>query len=267
MTRVRPPVAAGTFYPGRAGALASLVDRLLEAAQLPDGGLPEVLIVPHAGYEYSGPVAAVGYAALRRQELPSRLVLLGPAHFWPLHGTAVPAADAWATPLGEVAIDAELREAAGERGAVIDDRPHADEHALEVQLPFLQRLAAVDLEVLPVAVGIADPGAVADLVAALSGGLGATIVVSTDLSHYHDAETARRLDRRTADAIVARDPSAIGTEDACGVHALRGVLEHARRSDLGVRMLDLRTSADTAGDPRRVVGYGAFALGAAGGGA
>lgn len=260
--RVRPPAAAGTFYPADPATLAGTVDRLLAEAVAPsDGGAPVALIAPHAGYVYSGPIAATAYATLRRhREAFDRVAILGPAHFVPLLGTAVPSADAWATPLGEMPVDDGLRDAALEQRAPRDDGPFAPEHSIEVQLPFLQRLCSVALPVLPVAVGIASPGSVAELVAALGSVPATLVVVSTDLSHYRDDATAKRLDRRTAEAVLARDAAAIGDEDACGVFALRGLTEHARRERLDVRLLDLRTSADTAGDPTAVVGYGAFAL-------
>lgn len=258
--RVRPPVAAGTFYPATNDALADVVDDLLAAAE-PSELLPEAVIVPHAGYAYSGPIAATAYASLGPvAALIERVVLFGPAHFAMLRGMAVPDAGSWDTPLGAMPIDPQLRETAVGAGAVVDDLPHAPEHSLEVQLPFLQRILRRGTTVLPVAVGTSDPGGVADVMEALWGGSETLVVISTDLSHYHDDETAKRLDRRTADAILARDPGALGPEDACGVHALRGMVELARRRDLEVRLLDLRTSADTAGDPWRVVGYGAFGL-------
>jgi AmmeMemoRadiSam system protein B len=239
-----------------------MVDELLGKAEVSGGSRPEALIVPHAGYAYSGPVAASAYALLRAHaERIRRVVLLGPAHFVPLRGAAVPSSGTWSTPLGEVLVDPELREAALEAGTFADDGPHAPEHALEVQLPFLQRVLADGFTVLPIAVGMTSPEEVAELIAALRAE--ALLVVSSDLSHYHDDATAKRLDRRTADAVCGRDPSRIGLDDACGVYALRGIVEHARRADLDVELLDLRTSADTAGDASRVVGYGAFALRAA----
>lgn len=258
MSGVREAAAAGTFYPAEASELGSVVDALLEGATPPDVGALSAIVVPHAGYVYSGPVAASGFTLLRGREAP-RVAILGPAHFVPLRGTAVPSARAWRTPLGEVPVDAELRELASTCGSSVDDSPHEPEHSLEVQLPFLQRVIEGPLTVLPVAVGVSRAGEVADLIGALLDV--AFIVVSTDLSHYQDDVTAKRLDRRTADAVVARDPDAIRPEDACGVYALRGLVESARREDLVVRLLDLRTSADTAGDPWRVVGYGAFAVG------
>lgn len=259
MSAAREPVAAGTFYPGEVSELAVTVEALLAAASPPTGAeRPSALVVPHAGYVYSGPVAATGYATLRSGTV-SRVAVLGPAHFVPLRGTTVPTCDAWRTPLGEVPIGRELRELALACGSVADDLPHEPEHSIEVQLPFLQRIGGPSLEVLPVAVGVTGAEEVADLIDALLPAC--LVVVSTDLSHYHDDVTAKRLDRRTADAVLARDPDAIGPEDACGGYALRGLVELARREGRDLRLLDLRTSADTAGDPGRVVGYGAFAVG------
>lgn len=249
---VRVPAVAGTFYPADPGELASMVDAMLAGAR--GDGAPAALVAPHAGYVYSGPVAASAYALLRGAEV-RRVAILGPAHFVPLRGCAVPAAEAWATPLGEVPIDAELR---GIAGVTVDDGPHEPEHSIEVQVPFLQRVLPEGFSILPVAVGVCAPAEAADVIGALPAGV--LVVVSTDLSHYHDGATATRLDRRTADAVLALNPDAIGPEDACGVYALRGLVEHVRRRGRSVEVLDLRTSADTAGDPRRVVGYGAFAV-------
>lgn len=254
----RPPAVAGAFYPADPDELAADVDRLLAAAQpVEPGGRPLALVAPHAGYVYSGPVAATAYALLWERAI-ARVALLGPAHFVPLAGAAVTAAAGWRTPLGVVSIDRALRETAVAAGAGVDERVHEPEHAIEVQLPFLQRVLGAGFQALPIAVGVAEGAWVADLIAALLPS--ALVVVSTDLSHYLDDATAKRLDRRTADAVVAREPDRIGHDDACGSFALRGVVELARRDDLTVRLLDLRTSADTAGDPGRVVGYGAFAI-------
>lgn len=260
MKSVREPVAAGLFYPARADALAETVERLLAAADpsLPDGEL-RALIAPHAGYAYSGAVAAAAFATLRPQPGGLRVALLGPSHYVPLRGAAVTAADAWRTPLGTVPVDADLRDAAVEAGAVVDDRPHGEDHALEVELPFLQQQGGGTLRVLPIAVGGTAKESV-PLLATLA--VDALIVVSTDLSHYHDDATARRLDRRTADVVLALDAGAIRDLDACGADALRALLLHARRAGWASTLLDLRTSADASGDPHRVVGYGAFAFSA-----
>jgi AmmeMemoRadiSam system protein B len=218
-------------------------------------------VVPHAAYQYSGQVAATAYALLQDVASIRHVVLLGPAHFVFLTGCAVSGADAWTTPLGAVACDAPLRLLVTEKGASTSDAVHEGEHALEVQVPFLQRILEPGFAILPVAVGRTDPAEVAELISALSAEPDTMVVVSTDLSHYHDEETAKRLDRETARAVVDRDPWGIGEEAACGVFALRAIVEHARRNELGVRLLDLRTSADVAGDRARVVGYGAFAVG------
>ena len=258
--RVRPPAVAGTFYPARPSELVRHIDALLAGAGVSsDGPLPQALVVPHAGTVYSGPVAASAYARLRPHAASiARVVAFGPVHRVAVRGAAVPAADAWATPLGEVPIDAALLARAAARGAAVDDRPHAPEHALEVQLPFLQRVLGAGFTFLPVAVSELSAAAAADLIDEFLGEAGTLVLVSTDLSHYHDLATARRLDRRTADTILAREPEKLSSESACGFYPLRGLLELARREDLAVELLDLRTSGDTSGDPERVVGYGAF---------
>lgn len=261
---IRRAAVAGTFYPSSKSELARHVDTLLDAADRapPGAPIPAALVVPHAGYVYSGPVAATAYARLRGSAASiSRVVAFGPVHHVPVRGAAVPAAGAWATPLGEVPICPVLRERAVARGAAVDDRPHAPEHALEVQLPFLQRVLGPGFGFLPVAVSELSAGETADLIGEFLGEEGTLVLVSTDLSHYHDLAAARRLDRRTADAILSRNTSALSSEDACGFYPLRGLVELARRKSLPLELLDLRTSADTAGDPERVVGYGVFAIG------
>ena len=257
----RPPAVAGSFYPADPVALRRAVaGHLDEAVPPPDVDSPKALIAPHAGYVYSGPIAATAYRTLAPSRATVRRVLLaGPAHFVPLRGVALPSADAFATPLGPVTVDGEARvRALGVDGTVIDDNAHADEHSLEVHLPFITEVLG-ELPVLPLLVGRGEPGVLADVLDALWGGDETRVVVSTDLSHYHDDATAKAIDRETAAAIVARC-EALHPERACGAGAVLGLLEAARRHDLTVRLLDLRTSADTAGDPHRVVGYGAFAL-------
>jgi AmmeMemoRadiSam system protein B len=258
--RVRSPAAAGSFYPGSTDRLALTVDALLEEARVIEiPRPPRAIVVPHAGYQYAGRVAATGYATAARAGVPmERVVLLGPAHFVLLRGIAVPAVDAWRTPLGEVAIDAGLRAAALGAGAVADDGPHAPEHSLEVQLPWLQRLTDGRARVLPVAVGSAVPGAVADFLAAVTADL---VVVSTDLSHYRSDDNARRIDAATLRLVVALSPAAIDDDAACGVYALRGVCAWAARLGLSIERLDYRTSADAGGSRRAVVGYAALAIG------
>jgi AmmeMemoRadiSam system protein B len=258
--RVRPPAVAGRFYPADADELRDLVDRLLGGVRArPRPVLPAALVAPHAGYRYSGAVAATAYA-----QLPAavpRVVLLGPAHRWPLDGMAVPAVDALATPLGTVAVDDDARTAAtAVPGVAVDDRPHDGEHSLETQLPFLQRVLGPEIAVLPVLVGRTEPGSVSALLTALLGVDGALAVVSTDLSHHLDERSAHARDRRTAEAVVARDAGALGPDDACGHHPLRGLLHHAAERGWTVDLLGLATSADSGAERDRVVGYGAFVL-------
>lgn len=258
---VRPPAAAGRFYPADSGELAALVDRLLEAAPepaLPTGRL-RALVVPHAGYVYSGAVAAAGFAAIRAGAADLRVVLLGPSHFVPLRRLALSDAGVWETPLGSVPVDRELCTLARDAGAVADECPHSIDHSLEVQLPFLQRRAGPGLRVVPVAVGPAAE--TAEVVAALAAE--ALIVVSTDLSHYHEDAAARRIDSRTVRVVLALEDTALGDLDACGIHALRALVRHARRAGWTPILLDQRTSADAGGDRRQVVGYAAFAFTAA----
>jgi hypothetical protein len=252
----RRPAVAGRFYPRNPTTLAATVDRLLDAVELPDGEpLAAAYVVPHAGYVFSGPTAALVYARLRRHvEQVERVVLVGPAHFVPLSGCAVPASATWATPLGELPV-ADTGVLADQ--VSIDDGPHAPEHALEVQLPFLQRALGRPVPILPIAVGRAPAEAVASTLAAAAGA-GTVVLCSTDLSHYLDRAAAMDQDARTANAIDELAPERIGIPDACGVFALRGLLSWARAGALRPVLLGLATSADTAGDPYRVVGYGAF---------
>ena len=258
MNGVRPPIAAGYFYPADATRLAEYVDGLLTTARSPfTVGELRALVVPHAGYPYSGAVAATAFATIREDGRRLRVALLGPSHFLPLRRVAVSGARAWRTPLGTVPVDLELRSDAVAAGVVVDDEPHVHDHALEVELPFLQRRIGHELRVLPVAVG-GEAAQTAAVVATLAPH--ALVVVSSDLSHYLDDATARRLDCRTAEAVLALDDGAIRDGDACGADALRGLLAHARRAGWTCTLLDLRTSADATGDREQVVGYGAFAL-------
>lgn len=261
-TRVRPPAVAGRFYPADATLLAETVDRLVADVQvLAEEPVAAAYVVPHEGYPYSGPVAASVYARLRGRAV-RRVVLLGPSHYVPLGSIAAPATSSFATPLGEVPVDPAARALPG---VVVDEVPHAAEHSLEVQLPFLQRVLPGEWTLLPLIVGRVEATAVADLLTELTGGattvdLDTVVLVSTDLSHYLPYDAARWRDRRTASYVLGRDPDAIRRDDACGCYALRGLVEHARVAGRRVRLLDLRNSGDTAGDRSRVVGYGAFAV-------
>jgi AmmeMemoRadiSam system protein B len=258
----RPAAVAGTFYPGDRDVLTATVDGLLDQAAQWSGAPPKALVVPHAGYVYSGPIAASGYAALRAARgRVQRVVLLGPAHFVSLRGLAVPSVDELSTPLGDVPIDADARRAALELpGVVTDDAAHAREHSLEVHLPFLQRVLDDGFSIVPFVVGQAAPETVAAVLDRLWGGDETLVVVSTDLSHYLDHATASARDRTTADAIAAGATDAFSSDAACGAYPVRGLLTAATRHGLHTTVLDVRNSGDTAGSRDRVVGYGAFAL-------
>jgi AmmeMemoRadiSam system protein B len=260
---IRPPAVAGTFYPEDAAILAETLRRLLNSARFKASGgpVPKAIVVPHAGYVYSGPVAASAYArvAAARGHI-ERVVVLGPAHTLTLEDIAASSADGFSTPLGVLEVDCASRDALIGDGLVsIFDLAHLAEHSLEVQLPFIQFVLG-PVKVLPLLIGTASTAAVAQLLGRVWGGAETLVVVSTDLSHYHDRETARRLDSRTAAAIVARNPEAVSPADACGASVLRGLLSFATKREMKVELLDLRTSADTVGNLTRVVGYGSFAL-------
>lgn len=260
---VRPTAVAGTFYPAQPEVLRSALRRSFARAQRPPPGMPtpRALIVPHAGYVYSGPVAASAYLRLRRaQPAIRRVVLLGPSHRVALEGVGVSGADAFATPLGEVPIDDDGRTAALKHRCVeVNDAAHEQEHCLEVQLPFLQTVLS-DFTILPLVVGHASPDEVAEVIEACWTEPDTIVVVSTDLSHYHRYTDAVRLDARTAAAIVAGRPEAIGASDACGAGPLRGLLIAGTDRSVDIEQIDLRNSGDTSGDRHKVVGYGAFAL-------
>jgi len=258
----RPAAVAGRFYPADPAELAAVVDAALGAVEpLAPEPVPKALIVPHAGYMYSGPVAASAYARLLpHRDRIHRVVLLGPAHFVPVAGLAVSDAAAFRTPLGAIAVDGELRRSLLELPQVeVDDHAHAREHSLEVQLPFLQRVLD-RFTILPLLAGRATPFQTADVLARVGNARDTLLVISSDLSHYHDYATAAARDRRTAAAILARDVDGVDAEGACGSAAVRGLIALARRRDLAVRLLDLRSSGDAAGPRDEVVGYGAFAF-------
>lgn len=261
---VRPAAVAGAFYPADPGELRSSVEAALRGADGPtsQASAPKAIVVPHAGYVYSAPIAATAFGQIApAAERIRRVVLVGPSHRVPVSGLAVSGADAFETPLGEVALDDELRALAlGQPVVEVDDRAHALEHSLEVQLPFLQVVLGEGFELLPLVAGLCPAGDVADVLDAVWGGPETLIVISTDLSHYHPHAEASSLDRKTAAAVVAGRVDNVNDLDACGATGLRGIMSAAGRHGLRTELLDLRTSGDTAGDRIRVVGYGAFAL-------
>ena len=258
--RVKPPNVAGMFYSGDGEALRREVDAHLGRASA-GGSAPKAIIAPHAGYRYSGPIAASAYARLKpRAREIRRVVLLGPTHYHPIRGVAVSSAESFETPLGRVPVDAASIGRALELAFVHRLAPAFErEHSLEVHLPFLLRVFP-RFTVVPLLVGKASPAEIDTLLEALWGGPETAIVISSDLSHYLDYESARRLDGKTSDAIAALRHEDIGDEQACGRHAVNGLLHLARRRGLEARALDVRNSGDTAGPRDRVVGYGAYAF-------
>lgn len=264
MTAIRPAAVAGSFYPDDPALLLAVVeDFLAEVPPAPDAGWPKAVIAPHAGYVYSGPVAAHAYARLRPAAgRVRRVVLIGPSHYAGFPGLAAPTAAAFETPLGRVPVEtAALAALADLPQVILTDGPHLREHALEVQLPFLQAVLG-DFAVAPLAVGEAAPAQVAEVLARLWGGPETVIVVSSDLCHYHPDAEARRRDAATAAAIEAFEVDRLGPEDACGYRAVAGLLVEAAARGLAIERLDLRNSGATSGFSREVVGYGAWALGA-----
>lgn len=262
--RVRPPAVAGEFYPAEPRALAAQVDACIAKGRVRDLALrPKAIIAPHAGYAYSGEVAGCAYAQLRRmREEIERVVLIGPSHRVLLRGMATPAVGvtAFSTPLGEVALDTASIERLLDRPWVAAaDEPHAWEHSLEVQLPFLQRVLDAFCLV-PLVAGDASAREVADVLDLVWGGPETLVVVSSDLSHYLDYDTARGRDARTSEAIARLDPEALDEDSACGRVPVRGLLVAARRHGLRAHVIDVRSSGDTAGGRDRVVGYGAYAF-------
>lgn len=260
MNAIRPPAVAGMFYPASPATLRADVDRLLATAPASTMAQPKALIVPHAGYIYSGPTAARAYAALAPWRATiRRVVLLGPTHRVAVRGLALPASEAFATPLGEVRVDAAARAAiAGLPQVVVSETAHAREHSLEVHLPFLQR-ALDDFSLLPLAVGQASPEAVAEVLERLWGGPETLLVISSDLSHFLPYATAQQVDGETCRHILdlAAD---VDPQQACGAFPVNGLLLAAQRHGLRPSLLYLCNSGDTAGDRQRVVGYAAFAF-------
>lgn len=257
------------FYPGDRHALVAEIDDCFAHAASAGSGdaafaagtrWPKALIVPHAGYVYSGPVAATAYARLAAgRDTIRRVVLFGPAHRVAVRGLALPAAERFETPLGSVAIDPEAAAALADLPYVVrSDAVHALEHSLEVQLPFLQTVLR-DFTLVPFAVGHAAPEQVAQVMERLWGGPETIVLVSSDLSHYHPYASAKAIDGDTARTVLALLP-ALDHEQACGATPINGLLQCAPRHGLQVSLLDLRNSGDTAGDRSRVVGYASFAF-------
>jgi len=258
MTQIRPPAVAGQFYPGDPGQLQQAVQQFLAEADS-HGPPPKAIIAPHAGYIYSGPIAASAYKGLEgRKGRISRVVLLGPDHHVGFRGLALSNATAFDTPLGRIPIDTDAEALLADLPQVgVLDAAHRQEHSLEVQLPFLQELLG-DFKLVPIVVGEATTAEVDQVLERLWGGDETLIVVSSDLSHYQDYQTARDMDAHTSEAIEALRPDALEHGDACGRNPIRGLLDAARRHGLQAETVDLRNSGDTAGPKDQVVGYGAY---------
>jgi AmmeMemoRadiSam system protein B len=261
MNTIRQPAVAGMFYPARRGELHEMLETLLAAAPHDDLPAPKAMIVPHAGYIYSGPVAATGYARL--QPVASsvrRVVVMGPAHRVAFHGLAVPDDSIFRTPLGDINLDTAAIQALLALPQVhIDNEAHRLEHSIEVHLPFLQEMLE-SFTLVPLVVGDATPREVYDVISMLWDGPETLLIMSSDLSHYHDYETATRLDRATSHAIETLAFEKIGYEHACGRNPVSGLLLYARKHGLSVEVLDLRNSGDTAGPRDQVVGYGTYVI-------
>jgi MEMO1 family protein len=260
MTDVRPAAVAGMFYPDRAAELRDMVHEFLGHAK-DLGRKPKALIAPHAGYVYSGPIAASAYAQIAAaRDSISRVVILGPSHRVAFRGIAASSAKYFATPLGNIPVDTELLKAALEvPGVKVFDAAHAEEHGIEVHLPFLQQVLD-HFSILPLVVGDAAAEEVCAVIERVWGGSETLIVISSDLSHYKDYKTARHMDEATSRAIEDLRPQDIDFDQACGRLPIQGLLLAARSHGLAAQTIDLRSSGDTAGPRDQVVGYGAYVL-------
>jgi hypothetical protein len=261
MGAIRAPAVAGTFYPADADPLRAAIEGYLAASGARTTPMPKAVIAPHAGYVYSGPVAGHAFAALGDgASAIRRAVVIGPAHFVPIRGLALPSAEAFRTPLGDLPLDGAALEAIRDLPQVrFADGPHRPEHALEVELPFLQTVLG-EFRLVPLLVGDAAPGEVAQVLGRLWDGPETLLVISSDLSHYESYERARAHDAATAAAIERLEFADLGPRDACGWLGVAGLLIEARRRGMQAVRLDLRNSGDTAGPRDQVVGYGAWAF-------
>jgi len=262
MEKIREAAVAGTFYPANPEELQSMLHGYL-AESATDGSPPKAMIVPHAGYIYSGPVAASGYAHLQQAaDHIDQVILLGPAHRVAFSGLAASSADGFRTPLGTIPLDsAAISDILTLPQVHVNDEAHRLEHSLEVHLPFLQ-LVLNQFTLVPLVVGEASADEVCEVIGKFWDRPGTVIIISSDLSHYHDYDTAVQLDNQTASAIENLALEKIGYEHACGRNPVNGLLLYARQHGLVVHTVDLRNSGDTAGPRDQVVGYGTWVISA-----
>ena len=256
----RPPAVAGMFYPGPASELEQSVELYLQQAPVePLPKRPKAMIVPHAGYIYSAPVAASAYKLLQpfADEI-SQVILLGPSHRVPFTGIASSSAEAFDTPLGAIPLNRNSIDRINQLPFVVPyDEAHQQEHSLEVQLPFLQKVLS-DFTLVPLVIGQASDEQVGQLIEYLWDEPGTLFLISSDLSHYLDYDTARQYDFATMKAIEQLEPQKIQYEQACGRTGIAGLLLAAKNHHLKVKTLDIRNSGDTAGSKDQVVGYGSW---------
>lgn len=258
MSKVRNAAVAGMFYPGDAAELKQMVREFLDQATS-SGAPPKAIIAPHAGYIYSGPVAASAYHLLEsKRDQIKRVVVLGPSHRIPLLGLAASSADSFSTPLGPVSLDREMIDHLCQLPQVkLLDEAHMMEHSLEVHLPFLQTILN-EFVLVPLVVGEASAKEVCEVLEEAWHDEDTLVVISSDLSHYHNYDAAQQMDSQTSKAIEQLDDSKIGDDNACGRIPVSGLLALARKRGLNAETIDLRNSGDTAGPRDQVVGYGAY---------
>lgn len=260
MKDIRKSAVAGSFYPSDPLVLRQQVEQFLNETTAMTT-TPKAIIAPHAGFVYSGPVAAAAYAQLQPlHDKISRVILLGPSHRVAFLGIAASSANAYQTPLGNISIDHESQRRILELPYVRTyDDAHLYEHSLEVHLPFLQ-IVLDQFSLVPLVVGETEPEMISEVLDALAPDDNTIIVVSTDLSHYHSYKTAQKMDQATSDAIESLHYTQIKIEDACGRNPVKGLLKYAQSHHLQAHLLDLRNSGDTAGSKDKVVGYGSYVI-------
>jgi len=261
MDIIRQPAVAELFYPGNAHELGEMVDGFLRQVVPSLPTTPKAIIAPHAGYIYSGPIAASVYAELAKSaDCIKTVVILGPSHRVAFHGLAVSDADCFSTPLGLIPLDkAIIQDLLSHNLVTTLNQAHQLEHSLEVHLPFLQKIYN-KIRIVPIVVGDASTQEVSQCLEAVWGDSETLVVVSSDLSHYHSYDVATQIDTNTCSAIEAFKVDEIHSENACGYLPIRGLLHYAQRLNLKVKTLDYRNSGDTAGSKDQVVGYGAYAF-------